>query len=122
MSTSDETAANDPTRHRILKAPLPWAVFRLGAPLALAMVLQGLFNLVDQYLIARLPPSVSDPSLDALGICDMVAALGTIVSYGVSTATATLLAQYKGAGDDARVARVAWASIGIVLALVDFAP
>lgn len=117
MSTPDATAENDPTRHRILKAPLPWAVLRLGAPLALAMVLQGLFNLVDQYLIARLPPSVSDPSLDALGICDMVAALGTIVSYGVSTATATLLAQYKGAGDDAKVARVAWASIGIVLAL-----
>ncbi len=117
MSKPPETAPEDKTRHRILRAPLPWAVFRFGAPLALAMVLQVLFNLVDQYLIARLPPHVSDPSLDALGICDMVAALGTIVSYGVSTATATLLAQHKGAGDDARAARVAWASIGIVLLL-----
>ncbi len=117
MSNPESASAEDPTRHRILKAPLPWAVLRFGAPLALAMVLQGLFNLVDQYLIAKLPAEVSDASLDALGICDMVAALGTILSYGVSTGTATLLARHKGAGDDASVARVAWASLGIVLAL-----
>ncbi|MFO0645316.1 MAG: MATE family efflux transporter [Polyangiales bacterium] len=117
MSNTEKTAEDDPTRHRILKAPLPWAVLRFGAPLALAMVLQGLFNLVDQYLIAKLPAAVSDASLDALGICDMVAALGTILSYGVSTGTATLLARHKGAGDEAAVARVAWGSIGIVIAL-----
>jgi len=108
---------DDPTRARILEAPLIGAVFRFGAPLALAMVLQVLFNLVDQYLIARLPPSVADPSLDALGICDMVAALGTILSYGISTGTATLIAQHKGAGDDTSVARIAWGSVGLVLAL-----
>jgi putative MATE family efflux protein len=117
MTNEEKTADEDPTRHRILKTPLPWAVFRFGAPLALAMVLQGLFNLVDQYLIAKLPAAVSDASLDALGICDMVAALGTILSYGVSTGTATLIARHRGAGDEAEVARVAWASIGIVLVL-----
>ncbi len=117
MATNDTPTNDDPTRARILEGPLAWSVFRFGAPLALAMVLQVLFNLVDQYLIAKLPASVSDASLDALGICDMVAALGTIVSYGVSTATATLLARHKGEGDDAQVAKVAWASIGVVLLL-----
>lgn len=116
MSSTDE-GNDDPTRARILKGPLAWSVLRFGAPLALAMVLQVLFNLVDQYIIAKLPPAVSDPSLDALGICDMVAALGTILSYGVSTATATLLSQRKGAGDASEVARIAWASIGVVLLL-----
>lgn len=116
VSAADEKT-DDPTRKRILEAPLAGAVLRFGAPLALAMVLQVLFNLVDQYLIARLPPAVADPSLDALGICDMVAALGTILSYGVSTGTATLIAQHKGAGDEAAAARVAWGSVGLVLGL-----
>ncbi len=110
-------AADDPGRTRILYGPLPWAALRLGLPLALAMVLQVLFNLVDQYLISRLPPAVADPSLDALGICDMVAALGTIVSYGVSSATATLVSNARGRGDDDEVARVAWGSVGMVTAL-----
>jgi putative MATE family efflux protein len=116
-ASATDDPADDPTRKRILEAPLAGAVLRFGTPLALAMVLQVLFNLVDQYLIAKLPAAVSDPSLDALGICDMVAALGTILSYGVSTGTATLLAQHKGAGDETAATRVAWGSIGIVLAL-----
>ncbi len=116
-ASATDDPADDPTRKRILEAPLAGAVLRFGTPLALAMVLQVLFNLVDQYLIAKLPAAVSDPSLDALGICDMVAALGTILSYGVSTGTATLLAQHKGAGDEGAATRVAWGSIGIILAL-----
>ena len=107
----------DPSRARILHGPLALSALRLGLPLALAMVLQVLFNLVDQYLIARLPPAVADPSLDALGICDMVAALGTIVSYGVSSATATLVSNARGRGDDDEVARIAWGSVGLVTAL-----
>jgi putative MATE family efflux protein len=108
---------HDPTRERILHGRLPWVVFRFGAPLALAMVLQSTFNLIDQYVIASLPRVVSDASLDALGICDMVAAVGTIMSYGVSTATATIVAKHRGANEDNEVARVAWSSVGMVLLL-----
>lgn len=107
----------DVHRERLLHGPLATGILRFGAPLALAMVLQVLFNLVDQYLIARLPPGVRDPSLDALGICDMVAALATIISYGYSSATATLVSQAKGRGDDDEVARIAWGSIGAVTVL-----
>jgi len=116
-STAPEAVADDPGRARILHGPLAVSALRLGLPLALAMVLQVLFNLVDQYLIARLPAAVADPSLDALGICDMVAALGTIVSYGVSSATATLVSNARGRGDDDAVARIAWGSIGMVTVL-----
>lgn len=104
----------DPQRERFLHGPLGPTVLRFGVPLALAMVLQVLFNLVDQYLIARLPPGVRDASIDALGICDMVAALATILSYGYSSATATLIAQARGRGDDDEVARLAWGSLGAV--------
>lgn len=110
---SDATAS-DPARHRMLHGPLAWTVLRFGAPLAAAMVLQVVFNLVDQYIIARLPPVLSDASLDALGICDMVAALGTILSYGVSSATATLVSQARGRNNHREVAEIAWGSVGLV--------
>jgi Na+-driven multidrug efflux pump len=77
-ATTDHRAA------RILHGPLPLEVLRFGAPLALGMGLQTAFNLVDAYLIAQLPEDVAGPSLGAIGICDQLAALGTIVSYGVS--------------------------------------
>ncbi len=112
-----ESTASDASRDRLLHGPLAWTVLRFGAPLAAAMVLQVVFNLVDQYIVARLPPAVADASLDALGICDMVAALGTIISYGVSSATATLVAQARGRGDSRDVAEVAWGSVGLVTLL-----
>ena len=64
---------------------------RFGAPLALGMGLQVTFNLVDAYLISRLQPEVAGPALGAIGICDQLAALGTIVSYGLSVATSAMV-------------------------------
>lgn len=109
--------AADRNRAKILSGSLGVGVLRFGAPLALAMALQVMFNLVDQYLIARLPPEVANASLDALGICDMVAAVGTIVSYGVSTATVALVSQHHGKKDLESTARVAWGSVGLVVLL-----
>ena len=45
------------------------------------MALQTTFNLVDAYLIARLPAGEVGAAVGAIGICDQVSALGTIVSY-----------------------------------------
>jgi len=106
-----------PARERILHGPLGWELFRFGGPLALGMGLQVVFNLVDQLLISRLPEAVATPSLDALGICDMVVAVGSIVCYGLGTAAAARVAQHKGEGDPAAAARAAWCSVGLVLAL-----
>ncbi|MBI5515469.1 MAG: MATE family efflux transporter [Deltaproteobacteria bacterium] len=117
MDAPAKTAPEDLGRRRILTEPVPWTVFRLAAPIALAMVFQVLFNLVDQYLISRLPPQVADPSLDALGICDMVAAVGTIISYGISVATTALVARHHGAGEDREAERLAWGSLGLVTVL-----
>jgi putative MATE family efflux protein len=104
-------------RQRILEGALPLEVLRFGAPLALGMGLQTTFNLVDAYLIARLPPEVSGPALGAIGICDQLAALGTIVSYGISVAAASLVSRAWGSGDRARARRIAWQSGLLVLAL-----
>src|SRR3954462_10769290 len=99
---------------RILTGPLAWEVARFGTPLAIGMALQTTFNLVDAYLIARLPAGEVGAAVGAIGICDQVAALGTIVSFGVSTAAAALLSQRKGAGDQRGVQDAAWQSMIII--------
>src|SRR3954471_3126646 len=96
---------------RILEGSLPLEIGRFGTPLAVGMALQTTFNLVDAYLIARLPAGEVGAAVGAIGICDQVAALGTIVSYGVSTAAAALLSQRKGAEDQIGVQNAAWQSI-----------
>jgi putative MATE family efflux protein len=119
-----EATPLDRRTQRILHGSLPLEVLRFGAPLALGMGLQTGFNLVDAYLIARLPPEVSGPALGAIGICDQLAALGTIVSYGISVAAASLVSRAWGSGDAGDARRLAWQSsllvlaLGLVLALV----
>jgi putative MATE family efflux protein len=95
-----------------------WAnTARFGFPLALGMGLQTSFNLVDAYIIARLQGETSSQSLAAIGICDQIAALGTIVSYGISVATGALLSRKHGSGDHEGVRRIAWQSTLILVAL-----
>jgi putative MATE family efflux protein len=105
--------AADP-ESRIVKGPLAREIARFGTPLALGMALQTTFNLVDAYLIARLPAGEVGAAVGAIGICDQVAALGTIVSYGVSTAAAAILAQRKGAQDQEGIQQAAWQSMIII--------
>jgi putative MATE family efflux protein len=99
---------------RIVNGPLAVTLLRFGAPLALGMGLQTTFNLVDAYLISRLDPDVAGPSLGAIGICDQIAAIGSIMSYGISTATAALVARHDGRGDREAARHVAWQSMIMV--------
>jgi putative MATE family efflux protein len=108
---------HDPSAERIRAGNLPLEVARFGTPLALGMGLQVTFNLVDAYLISRLPPDIAGPALGAIGICDQLAALGTIVSYGLSVATSAIMSRKYGEGDIAGMRRVAWQSLLVVLAL-----
>ncbi|MEO7034593.1 MAG: MATE family efflux transporter [Polyangiaceae bacterium] len=102
---------------RILSGPLGLEVARFGAPLALGMGLQTAFNLIDAFVISRLGGSVAGPALGAIGICDQLAALGTIVSYGLSVATATLISRKVGEGKQDAVKEIAWQSLLVIAAL-----
>ncbi len=113
---SADGPTHDGTR-RIVEGHLAWEVFRFGGPIAVGMALQTTFNLADAWLIAHLPPEEVSASVGALGICDQITALGTIVSFGVSTGTGVLLAKQKGANDHESIARTAWQSVLIVLLL-----
>src|SRR6185503_17561549 len=102
---------------RILRGPIPWEMLRFGAPIALGMGLQTTFNLVDAYVISRLSPEVAGPALGALGICDQLSAIGTIISYGLTTASAAMIARAHGRGDREEVRKLVWQSILAVSAL-----
>ena len=119
---SDATSSAGPVSvpNRILDGPLAREVARFGTPLALGMALQTTFNLVDAYLVGQLPRTEVGAAIGALGICDQIAALGTIVSYGISTATSTLVSHQKGAGKLDSVQRTAWQSLLIVAGLSAF--
>jgi len=107
----------DRATRRILEGPLALEMARFGAPLAVGMGLQTTFNLVDAYLISRLGERVAGPSLGAIGICDQIAAIGSILSYGVSLATAAMVATRRGRGDEDGLRAVAWQSLLLVAAL-----
>ncbi len=102
---------------RILTVPLGRGVLWFGLPLSLGMALQVTFNLVDAYLVSRLEPDVAPAALGAIGICDQIAALGSIVSYGLSTATAAVVSRRRGRGDWLGVQQAAWQSTLAVVAL-----
>jgi putative MATE family efflux protein len=102
---------------RILSGALYVEVARFGTPLAVGMGLQTTFNLVDAYILGRLPRADASASLGAIGICDQLAALGTILSYGLSVATGAIVSRRKGEGDEDGVRRVAWQSLLLILGL-----
>ena len=102
---------------RILRGPLGWEIARFGAPLALGMALQTSFNLVDAYVLAQLPKEEVGVALGALGICDQIAAIGTILSYGISTGAAALVSQRGGARDEEGARHIAWQSTMLVAVL-----
>jgi putative MATE family efflux protein len=103
------------TVRRITEGPLAWGIARFGFPLVVGMVLHTTFNLVDMFMIGKLPNG--GVGLAALGICDMIAAVATILSNGVSTATVALISRRVGGHDAEGVARASWQSLLLVGAL-----
>jgi putative MATE family efflux protein len=102
---------------RILSSPLWPAVVRFGVPLALGMGLQTSFNLVDVYILAGLGGHEGSTALGAIGVADLIGAVGGIVSYGFSVATGALISRKHGEGDREGVCRIAWQSVLLLLAV-----
>ncbi|MEM9069484.1 MAG: MATE family efflux transporter [Myxococcota bacterium] len=102
-------------RKRILEGPLVLGVLRFGAPLVVGMVLHTAFNIIDLFMISRLENGSA--ALAALGVCDMMTAIATILSNGISTAAVSLIARHLGANHLTGVRRVAWQSMWLVTVL-----
>jgi putative MATE family efflux protein len=106
-----------PAVMRILQGPLWLEVLRFGMPLAIAMGLQTTFNLVDAYIISGLEGDLAAAALAAILNCDQIAAVGTILCYGLSVAAGTIISHKHGEGDEEGVRRIAWQSLLLLLAL-----
>ncbi len=106
---------NEENVRRITHASLPLGVARFGGPLVLGMALHTTFNLIDMFMVSRLAEGAA--ALAALGICDMLAAVATILSNGISTATVAIIARRTGARDLTGVRRATWQSMLLVGAL-----
>jgi MATE family, multidrug efflux pump len=102
---------------RILTSPLWPNVLRFGVPLALGMGLQTSFNLVDVYILAGLGGHEGSTALGAIGVADLIGAVGGIVSYGFSVATGALISRKHGEGDREGVCQIAWQSVLLLLAV-----
>lgn len=106
-----------PASQRILTGHLALEMARFGVPLALGMGLQTSFNLVDAYIISGLGGQKASAALGAIGIADLIGAVGTILSYGLSIATSAIISRKQGEGDLEGVRRIAWQSVLLLLAV-----
>ncbi|TNF27479.1 MAG: MATE family efflux transporter [Deltaproteobacteria bacterium] len=116
-SEAGDDGAGTKAMMRIVEGPLPRGVFALGLPLVVAMALQATFNLVDMYIIGKLPNGTE--ALGALVICDLVAMVPTIIANGISNASAAIISRRAGEGDSREVSRYTWQSLSMV-ALMSF--
>ena len=103
------------TARRLTHGSISVGVFRFGMPLVLGMILYTTFNLVDMFMISRLPNSTA--ALGALGICDMVSTGATILASGITTAAVAIISRRVGMSDMAGVRRAANQSLLIIFGL-----
>src|SRR5215831_4325156 len=97
-ASSLSSAHLSPASQRILSGPLALEIARFGVPLAVGMGLQTTFNLVDAYIISGLGGQTASAALGAIGVADLIGALGTILSYGLSIATSAIISRKQGEG------------------------
>ncbi|MEN9577645.1 MAG: hypothetical protein RJA70_654, partial [Pseudomonadota bacterium] len=90
LEPSPDRSSLPPSVRRIVDGWLPVEVARFGIPLAIGMGLQTTFNLVDAYIVAHIGGPRGVAGMAAIGSCDNIAAVGTILSYGLSIATGSI--------------------------------
>lgn len=90
-------------------------LFLFGFPLSLAMGLQACFNLVDLYIIGKLPQGKE--AIAALVTCDLIAVVGTILVQGVSNASVAIISRFFGRDDRQSLNHATWNSFLVVLIL-----
>jgi len=113
----EQQAAED--IRRIVQGPLAQGVFKLGFPLSIAMLLQSTFNLIDMVIVGQLPVHATE-AIAALGICDLIAMIPTILGNGISNASAAIIARRAGEGDTKAASFFTWQSVSLTLALSIF--
>src|SRR5439155_19601023 len=84
----------------LTKGPLLSATLAFGWPLVAGMAFHSLFNLVDLYIVGRLPRS--EIALAAAGIPSLVNSIPMIFYNGIVTAAIAMVARHMGLGNHRR--------------------
>ena len=84
----------------LTQGPLLRATLAFGWPLVLGMAFHSLFNLVDLYIVGKLPKS--DVALAAAGIPSLVNSIPMVIYNGIVTAAIALVARHMGVGNHRR--------------------
>ena len=88
-------------------------IARIGAPAAATGVA---FSAIYVWL-TRITTQFGTPALAALGLGFRVESVVYVVSVGMGAATAAIVGQSLGAGDERRAIRAGWAGMGVVSAI-----
>ena len=102
------------SNEKIAEGKLGWTCLKFGFPLAIGMGLQTTFNLVDLYMISALDANEARASIGALGTCDNLSAIGSILSYGMSIAAGTIVSRRLGEGKEKAMHAAAWQSLILI--------
>ena len=101
------------SKRDLTSGPLAPAVFVLAVPMALEMVGESVFAVVDALFIARL----GAPALASAGLTETALGLVYAVAIGFSFAVTAVVSRRYGEGDRRGAARAAVQSIGLGLAV-----
>jgi putative MATE family efflux protein len=90
----------EPTAAYLTRGPLLRATVLFGWPLVLAMAFHSLFNLVDLYIVGKLPDA--DVAIAAATIATLVSSIPMIVYNGIVNSAIALVARHAGLGNHRR--------------------
>ena len=84
----------------LTRGPLLRAVLAFGWPLVAGMAFHSLFNLVDIYIVGKLP--ASEVAIAAASIPSLVNSIPMVIYNGIVTAAIALIARHAGLGNHRR--------------------
>jgi putative MATE family efflux protein len=93
----------------LAEGSLPFRTLKFGFPLALALALHGLFNLVDAIIVGRL----GEGAIAAVTISGVIVMVPMLLFEGVCNMTVAFVARARGAKREDQVHDVAWQSLVI---------
>lgn len=102
-------------KNRMGTQPVRSLLVSMGVPMALSMIVQALYNVVDSLFVSHIP-GLGDSAINALALAFPVQMLMTAVCVGTGVGVNSSLSKSLGKGDKERARRIASNSVLLSLA------
>jgi multidrug resistance protein, MATE family len=101
-----------------LDKKLSWRLTRLGAPVVVAMITQNIVNIVDTYVVGKLPGHLALPGIAALGLSlPLLWLVGGFLSSSIAIGTQAITARRHAQGNDEEAGRTLMSGAGLAAIL-----